>query len=90
MLLITVDDTEFFDAQKQEFVYIKRQTLSLEHSLVSLAKWEAKWHKPFLSQEPKTEEELIDYITEMIFYFVVIPVRAPRPVNHCPERYLCH
>lgn len=62
MLLITVDDTEFFDAQKQEFVYIKRQTLSLEHSLVSLAKWEAKWHKPFLSQEPKTEEELIDYI----------------------------
>lgn len=62
MLQITVGERELFDVSNNEFIYIKQQTLSLEHSLVSLAKWEAKWHKPFLSQEPKTEEELIDYI----------------------------
>lgn len=62
MLQITVDEQELFDTSKNEFIYVKQQTLSLEHSLVSLAKWEAKWHKPFLSQASKTEEELIDYI----------------------------
>lgn len=36
--------------------------LTLEHSLVSISKWEAKWHKPFISKEPKTTEELLDYV----------------------------
>lgn len=40
----------------------KEQTISLEHSLVSLSKWEAKWHKPYLTKEPKTPEEFIDYV----------------------------
>lgn len=60
MLQLSIDEQEVV-VDDREFVYIKQQTISLEHSLVSLAKWEAKWHKPFLSQEPKTEEELIDY-----------------------------
>lgn len=61
MLQITIGEQELVK-DNREFIYIKQQTLSLEHSLVSLAKWEAKWHKPFLSHEQKTEEELIDYI----------------------------
>lgn len=34
----------------------------LEHSLVSLARWEAHWRKPFLSREKKSRAETIDYI----------------------------
>lgn len=55
---------EEYDEVKNEFIPIKtkQQILTLEHSLVSLSKWEAKWHKPFLSKKPRTNEESIDYI----------------------------
>ena len=62
MLQITIPATELWDEQKQKFIYTKEQTLSLEHSLVSLSKWESKWHKPFLSKTEKTVDETIDYI----------------------------
>ena len=64
MLKITIPRTEMFDQASNEFIYIpeKDQTISLEHSLVSISKWEAKWHKPYLSKEPKSAEESIDYI----------------------------
>ena len=62
MLSITVPAIEFYDEEKQEFVTGKEQTLQLEHSLVSLSKWESKWHKAFLSKVEKTDEETIDYI----------------------------
>jgi len=62
MLTITIPQTELFDESTEEFIYIKEQTLCLEHSLVSVAKWEAKWKKPFLGKDEKTEEELTDYI----------------------------
>ena len=63
MLQITIPGIDNgWDESKQEFVSIKECTLQLEHSLVSLKKWESKWHKPFLSKEDKTHEETIDYI----------------------------
>lgn len=62
MLRIMVPSDELWDEAKNEFVYVESQTLSLEHSLVSLSKWESKWCKPFLSDEAKTVEETIDYI----------------------------
>lgn len=64
MLKITIPAcAEQYDELTQRFIPpTKEQTLSLEHSLVSLSKWEAKWHKPYLSKESKTMEEFIDYI----------------------------
>ena len=62
MLQITIPATELFDESKREFVYTKEQTLCLEHSLVSLSKWESKWCKAFFSKQEKTYEETIDYI----------------------------
>ena len=52
---------EMWDEAKSEFIPPKEVVLSLEHSLVSLSKWESKWCKPFLSSD-KTPEELLDYI----------------------------
>lgn len=63
MLRITIPATELWDENKEEFVTVSSEiTLQLEHSLVSLSKWESKWCKPFLSKEEKTYEETIDYI----------------------------
>ena len=62
MLRITVPATEIWDEGRQEFIYSKEQTLQLEHSLVSLSKWESKWNKPYLTKDEKTAEETIDYI----------------------------
>lgn len=55
---------EQFDEVKNEFIPIttKEQTLQLEHSLVSLSKWESKWRKPFLAAGKRTVEEMIDYV----------------------------
>lgn len=62
MLRITVPAAEFFDEIHEEFIYGKEQTLQLEHSLVSLSKWESKWNKAFLGKQEKTDEEILDYI----------------------------
>lgn len=62
MLQITIPKTDLFNEETQEFIEIKEQTLSLEHSLVSVSKWEAKWKKPFLGNDTKTQLEMMDYI----------------------------
>lgn len=63
MLKITIKDSEYFNTVTQEFVKIPNQDLILEHSLVSISKWESNWHKPFLDDKnEKTNEETLDYI----------------------------
>lgn len=64
MLHIQVPATEFFDEDTQEFFEIKGQTLVMEHSLISISKWEAKWKKPYFSdkKDDKTPEEVFDYL----------------------------
>ena len=62
MLRITVPATELWDEAEQRFISVKEQTLQLEHSLVSLSKWESKWNKAFLSKNDKTFDETLDYI----------------------------
>ena len=53
---------ELFDDEKQEFINTKKQTITLEHSLLSISKWESRWEKPFLAKDKKTKEEVDDYI----------------------------
>ena len=74
MLRITIPASEQWDEQNQEFIQTKGQTLQLEHSLVSLSKWESKWGKAFLSKSEKTYEETIDYIKCMTITSNVDPV----------------
>lgn len=63
MLTITIPAAENFDEAKGEFVYTNERTLQLEHSLLSISKWESKWCKSFLdAKHEKTFEETIDYI----------------------------
>lgn len=62
MLKITIPEAELWDGRNNRFVYTKEQNLVLEHSLVSLSKWESKWKKPFLSKEKKSLEETLDYV----------------------------
>lgn len=66
MLRITIALTEGFDESTSEFVTADGITLDLEHSLVSLSKWESKWEIPFLSSDARTEEQTLDYIRMMI------------------------
>ena len=62
MLQIVIPAIELWDEETQEFIQVKEQTLQLEHSLVSLSKWESKWNKAFLGKQPKSVEETLDYI----------------------------
>ena len=66
MLTITIPPKEYFDESKGEFVNLgnkKDVVLELEHSLISLKKWESKWKVPFLEKNPpKTNEQTMDYI----------------------------
>lgn len=62
MLNITIPSIELYNERTQEFIITKEHTLKLEHSLVSLSKWESKWQKPFLTTKDKTREETLDYI----------------------------
>ncbi len=61
-LQIVIPAAEQFNSETNEFLETKEQVLQLEHSLVSISKWESRHHKPFLSREAKTTSETIDYI----------------------------
>lgn len=62
MLYVTIPAREHYDEVNNKFITNKEQKLQLEHSLVSVSKWESKWHKSFMSNDTRTYEETIDYI----------------------------
>lgn len=66
MLKLVIEGRELFDEQNQEFIIIEPLVLELEHSLISLSKWESKHLRPFLGSQEKTEAEIKSYIDCMI------------------------
>lgn len=74
MISIKIPAGEMYDEVKEEFVNFNGATISLEHSLMSISKWESKWHKPFLGHDKKSIEETIDYIQCMTITQNVNPI----------------
>lgn len=65
MLEVTVSEVEVYDEANEEFFTLPETKLRLEHSLVSLSKWEAHWETPFLTAEEKTDEQVYWYFHAM-------------------------
>lgn len=62
-LILNIPEKKGFDSESNRFVETKATRIQLEHSLVSLKKWEQKWHIPFLDKKKdKSTEQWIDYI----------------------------
>lgn len=91
MLTVTIPKCEFWDEKNSMFVYYDECTLVLEHSLVSVSKWESKWKKAFLKKTTKTYEETKDYIRCMTITKNVDPSvydRIPNDVIDQINKYI--
>lgn len=73
MLQIEIPPHEMWDEAHEQFLYFDGKVLQLEHSLVSISKWESKWEKPFLSKNEKTTDEISDYVRCMTLTQNVAP-----------------
>ena len=63
LLEITIPSRQLYDEGSNTLLTFKGATIKLEHSLLSVSKWESKWKKPFLDDKrTKTVEESIDYV----------------------------
>ena len=74
MFQLVIPQTEYYNEASDSFVMIREQSIQIEHSLVSLSKWEAKWVKPFLGKENKSFNECVDYIRCMTLTQNVDPI----------------
>lgn len=66
MLKLLIKGDEYFNEEDSTFQTTADAELELEHSLISLSKWESKYQKPFLSSIAKTSEEIYFYVKCMI------------------------
>lgn len=72
-LTITVPAKDFWDEQKERFINVKETTLVLEHSLLSVSKWEAKYKKPFLV------ERALDTPDKVLYYLECMTITPQKP-----------
>lgn len=62
MLQISIPGAELFDEKTNKFIMVKGTTLQLEHSLVSVSKWESRWKTHYIGNTDITQEMSIDYV----------------------------
>lgn len=62
MITVQIPKSEYYNEAKNEFIEIKERKLTMEHSLISVRNWESKWNVPFLGDEDKTDEQMLDYL----------------------------
>lgn len=74
MLTIDIPEQDIFDESTSTFYKVKAQKLHFEHSLAAIAKWEAKWHTPFMDNKEKNMVQLVDYIRCMCVDTDVDPI----------------
>lgn len=82
MLVINVTTEEDFDEEGSKFIPVKTIKVELEHSLVSLSKWEEVWEKSFLNTKDKTPEEMLSYVKLMIVTPDLPPEVFQRIIQH--------
>lgn len=66
MLDLNLPENEIYIPAQNKFIFIPACTLTLEHSLISIAKWESKWNQSYLSSKNKTNDQELDYIRCMV------------------------
>ena len=62
MLDLIIPRRTFFKESTSEFIELNEAKLKLEHSLISLSKWESKIKKPFLSDKEHSRSEMLYYM----------------------------
>lgn len=82
MLRLVIPEEEGWDEQAEKFVILPRVELDLEHSLVSVSKWESLYEKPFLSPGDKTPQEIFGYLKAM----VITPNTDLDVLHRCPQK----
>ena len=81
MLEMSIAEKEIYDGSSNTFIQIPSCILTLEHSLISLAKWESKWEIPYLDGKPKTLKQDRDYIRCM----VIGPIKHNEIFDHLEQ-----
>ena len=82
MLTIKIPGLEYYNEETNEFTYYADVIIEIEHSLVSISKWESTWCKPFLDGKDKSLEQIVDYVKCEALRFYKIKITNK-------ERYLC-
>lgn len=83
MIEITIPKGQIVDDETGNVYRAEKDwTLVLEHSLISVQKWEAKWHVAFLNRGTRTFEQTIDYLRCM-----TLTPNVPEEIYYCiPEK----
>lgn len=85
MLRLTIAAEELYDESKEEFIEsLPELQLDLEHSLLSVSKWESEFEKPFLSTGERTNEEVLRYA----YYMITTPEISPEVIFRLSNRDL--